>query len=63
MVTVTGTLQVAKRLADESARALIDGRRHRAVELLMLARQALDEVESAREAQRLIERVRLAAGR
>ena len=52
-------LQAAKRLADESVRALIDGDRHRAAELLMLARQALAEAQAAREAQRLIERVRL----
>jgi len=56
---VTDALRNAKRLADESVQALIDGDRHRASELLMLARQALDEAQAAREAQRLIERVRL----
>jgi len=55
---VIDALQAAKRLADESVRALIDGDRHRAAELLMQARQALDEAQAAREAQRLIERVR-----
>lgn len=60
---VTDTLQAAKRYADASAQALIDGHGHRAVELVMLARQALAEVEAAREAQRLIEQVRLAASR
>ena len=55
---VTDALEAAKRLADESVQALIDGDRHRASELLMLARQALAEAQAAREAQRLIERVR-----
>ena len=51
-------LEAAKRLADASVQALIDGDRHRAAELLMQARQALDEAQAAREAQRLIDRVR-----
>ena len=50
-------LQAAKRYADASVQALVDGDRHRAAELLMQARQSLAEAQAAREAQRLIERV------